>query len=207
MCMRLALAVLVTLLSPIVEGAVIANSSGPQESSEKIEVRLVQEKSVIRSGETLKLQVEIWNVGTNDVIIAQNIDEPYWNAVLELSLEVGSQLHGPAAGMAADAIPESNPDLAKTFIDNWLTLRRNHCYGTFVYMDPMDFPQLRKPGHYRVRARYSSRGISSIGAWNAARLNQEDIDKLPFKPWNGTVESNFVGIQVRPQMKRSPTKK
>ncbi len=200
MRMRLALAVIAALLSPV-----IVNSSRPQESSDRVEVRLVAEKSVIRPGQRLKLRVEIWNVGTNDVIIAQHIDYPYRNAVLELFLEVGSQMHRSITGMAVDSIPESNPDLAATFINNWLTLRKNHCYGTFVYMDPMDFPQLRKPGRYRVRARYSSRGISSTGAWDAARLNQEDLDKLPFKPWSGTIESNFVRIQVRPQMKPGET--
>jgi len=48
-------------------------------------------------------------------------------------------------------------------------------------MDPIEFPQLRKPGIYRIRAEYSSRGISSVPGWNGGWLKQEDVDKLPLK--------------------------
>ena len=101
------------------------------------------------------------------------------------------------------AFPDSNPDLATTFVTNWLTLNKAHYYGTYVYMDPGDFPRLRVPGHYRVRAEYSSRGISSVPGWNGAYLKQEDLDKLPFKAWKGTTDSNFVRIQVNPRAKRT----
>jgi len=69
-------------------------------------------------------------------------------------------------------------------------------------MDPIEFPQLRKPGIYRIRAEYSSRGISSVPGWNGGWLKQEDVDKLPLKAWNGTINSNFASIQVI-----APTKK
>ena len=98
--------------------------------------------------------------------------------------------------MVADRIPEPNPDFEKMFVTNWLTLNRGHFYGTYVYMDPIDFPHLRKPGHYRVIAEYNSRGISSTPGWNGGYLKQEDVEKLPFMALKGTISSNTATIQV-----------
>lgn len=153
---------------------------------------------MIRSGERLKLRVELWNVGTNDVIIAQNIRETFGNSELRLFLETDS-LRDNEPIAVADGIPEPNPDFEKTFVTNWLTLNRAHFYGTYVYMDPIEFPRLRKPGHYRVGAEYYSRGISSTAGWNGGYLIQEDVDKLPLPALKGTINSNIVRIQVSPK--------
>jgi hypothetical protein len=194
--MHFALIALVTLLSPILATAQTGNPGSTGESSPRIEVKLVPDKNVIRPGETLKIKVEIWNVGADDIIIAQNIDATFGNSDLELFLEVGSILQAPIMRSVGDGFPDRNPDLARTFVRNWLTLNKAHYYGTYIYMDPINYPQLRKPGRYRIRAEYSSRGVSSVPGWNGGWLKQEDIDKLPFKAWNGTVNSNFVSVQV-----------
>jgi hypothetical protein len=180
--------------------------SSKEEPSVQIEVKLIPTKQVIRPGETLKLKVEIWNVGKQDTFIAQNIAGIYFNAGMRMYLEVGGHLQGSQIGVASDAEPESNPEVTKTFVTNWLTLRKDHYYGTYVYMDPSEFPQLKKPGHYRVKGEYISVGISPNSAWSAARLNAEDIEKLPFKSWSGTADTNFVRIQVSAPMKQSPNK-
>ncbi len=190
-------------LLPVVSTLGVANPSKPEASSPQIELKLTPEKSVIHPDDTLSLRVEIWNVGTEDTFVAQNIENIYFNAVLTLYLETKSGWQGSNQVGAADAIPEAHPDLAKTFVINWLTLRKHYYYGTVIYMDPRNYPPLEKPGHYRVKAQYTSRGISPAFAYNAARLNQEDIEKLPFKAWEGTVDSNVVSIQVRSPMKRS----
>ena len=204
--MRFALVALVTLLSPILATTQTGNPRSTAESSPRIEIKLIPEKSVIRTGETLKFNVEIWNVGTADIIIAQNIDATFGNSDLELFLEVGSTLQGAAMHGVGDAIPDPNPDLAITFVKNWLTLNKSHYYGTYVDMDPIDFPQLRKPGRYRIRAKYSSRGINSVPAWNGGWLKPEDIEKLPFKAWKGTADSNFVSVQVSIPTKKTSEK-
>jgi len=117
-------------------------------------------------------------------------------------VKVGSKREGPT-GPIADSIPEPDPDFEKTFVTNWLTLNKAHYYGTLVEMDPVEFPQLRKVGHYTVGAEYYSRGISSTPGWNGGYLKQEDIDKLPLKAWKGTIDSNFVTIQVRPRTSKN----
>ncbi len=195
--MRVAPAALVALLSPIVASVQTANPRSLSDSTPRIELKLIPERATIRSGEKLKLRVEVWNVGSKDVIIAQNIDATFGNSELLLSLEVGSTREDQP-GMVADSIPESDPDFEKTFVTNWLILNRGHFYGTYVYMDPIEFPHLRKPGHYKVRAEYYSRGISSTPGWNGAYLKQEDVDKLPLAAFKGTITSNVVRIQVSP---------
>jgi hypothetical protein len=195
-----------TLILPIIATTGIANSQTPKESSPNIEVKLIAVKNLIRPGETLKFKVEIWNVGSDDIIIAQNIDVTFGNSTLELFLEVGSTLQGPNMRSVGDKIPESNPDFATTFVTNWLTLNKAHYYGTSVYMDPIDYPQLRKPGRYRVRAEYYSRGISSVAGYNGGYLKQEDTARLPFKAWKGTTNSNFVNVQVRAPMNKTTDK-
>jgi len=159
---------------------------------------------MIRPGEVLKLRVELWNVGSDNVIIAQNIDATFGNSELRLFLETGS-IREASPGSVGDGIPDRDPDFERTFVTNWLTLNRGHFYGTYVYMDPIDFPHLRKPGRYRVRAEYDSRGISSTPGWNGGYLKQEDVDKLPFTALKGTIKSNVVRIQVSSR-KKTPNK-
>lgn len=195
MCMRFALVALVALLSPIIASVQTFNPRSSRDSAPKIELKLVREKATIQPGETLKLRVELWNVGSADVIVAQRIDSKFGNSQLRLFLERGP-IREAGTGMVADGIPEPDPDFEKTFVTNWLTLDRGHFYGTYVYMDPIEYPHLRKPGQYNVRAEYDSRGISSTPGWNGGYLKQQDVENLPLMALKGTISSNTVEIQV-----------
>lgn len=195
MCMRFVLVALVALLSPIITSVQTSNPRSSSDSTPKIELRIVPEKATIRPGEQLKLRVELWNLGTEDVIIAQNLNSTSGNSTLGLIL--GAGFGEETVGSVSDRIPEpGQPDFEKTFVTNWLTLNKNHFYGTYVYMDPIEFPHLRKPGHYEVRAQYLSRGVSSTPGWNGGYLKQEDVEKLPLTALKGTINSNTVKIQV-----------
>ena len=195
MCKRLAL----IWFFPIVAFVGAANSPIPQDSPHQIEVRLILEKNVIHLGDLLRLKVEVWNVGMESALIPQNIGEGNFSSRLTLYLEAGSQWGGSNSDGSADTVSESKPDVLDTFVANWLTLRKNCFYGTVVVMDPRDYPQLRKVGHYRIKAEYRS----GVFADSAARLNQEDIEKFPVKGWAGTVYSNIVRIQVTSPSKQA----
>jgi hypothetical protein len=108
----------------------------------------------------------------------------------------GGPIREAGTGMAADGIPQLDPDFEKTFVTNWLTLNRGHFYGTYVYMDPIEYPHLRKPGQYEIRAEYDSRGISSTPGWNGGYLKQQDVENLPLLALKGTISSNTVKILV-----------
>jgi hypothetical protein len=193
--MRLVLVALVALLSPIIANVQKPNPRNSNDSSPKIELKLVLEKATIRPGERVKLRVELWNLGPEDVIIAQNLDSTFGNSTLGLIL--GAGFGEETSGSIGDRFPEpGQPDFEKTFVTNWLTLNKNHFYGTYVFMDPIEFPHLRKPGQYKVRAQYISRGISSTPGWNGGYLKQEDVEKLPLSALKGTISSNTVTVQV-----------
>ena len=164
--MRLSLAVLVTSLSLMVVTFGVGYRAAPADSTAKFEVRLAPEKTVIIPGETLKLKVEIWNVGADDILIAQKVDATFGNSVLRLFLETGSKRE-TSRGLIADGIPEPDPDFEKTFVTNWLTLNKAHFYSTYVDMDPIEFPELRKTGRYKV-------GAEILFAWHLldARLER-----------------------------------
>src|SRR6266852_4481162 len=130
--MRFVLVALVGLLSPILASAQTASPQRSRDSTPKIELKLIPEKATIRPGERLKLRVELWNVGSDTVIIAQDIDARFGNSELQLCLDIGAIREGEG-GMAADGIPEPNPDFEKTFVTNWLSLNQGHFYGTYVY--------------------------------------------------------------------------
>jgi len=197
--MRSALLALMMLLSPILTRVQTPNPRTAIGPAPKIELRLIPETVTVRLGERLKLRVELWNVGSGDVIIAQNVDATWGNSELRLYLEKGS-IQEAGSGMVVDGIPQPNPDFEKTFVTNWLTLNSAHFYGTYVYMDPIDYPHLRKAGHYTIRAEYDSRGISSTPGWNGGYLKQEDVDRLPFPSLKGTIKSNVARIQVSPRI-------
>jgi hypothetical protein len=196
--MRFALAVSLAFVSGVSASAQAQGHKTPSHSSPKLELRLFATKSTIRPGEQLKFRVELWNVGTEDVIIAQNLDSTFGNSALSLILQTGSG--GEWHGDVGDRIPEpGEPDFEEAFLTNWLTLNKKHFYGTYVYMDPIDFPHLRKPGRYQISAQYYSRGISSTPGWNGAFLRQADIDKLPLAAFQGTINSNVVTIRALPR--------
>jgi hypothetical protein len=72
---------------------------------------------------------------------------------LRLFLEAGAKRE-TSRGLIAERIPEPDPNFEKMFVTNWLTLNKSHYYGTLVGMDPIEFPGLRKTGHYTVGAEY-----------------------------------------------------
>jgi hypothetical protein len=173
----------------------VADRGGSEHKAPKLELRLIPVKRSILVGEQLKLRVELWNVGPDDVIVAQNLDSTFGNSSLSLSLDTGHGLE--SFGFVADRIPENTePDFEQTFVTSWLTLNKNHFYGTYVYMDPIEFRHLRIPGRYRIQAQYLSRGILSTPGWNGSFLKQTDIDKLPIKAFAGSLDSNDINIIV-----------
>lgn len=193
--MRLISALFLALVPTAANSAQTQIQNGCVRSSPKIELRLVAEQTTIRPGESLKLRVELWNVSSEDVIIAQNVGQTSGNSELQLFLEFGA-FREVGSRVIADFVPKSDPDFENPFVTNWLTLNHGHFYGTYIFLDPMDYPHLRKPGRYKVRAVYYSRGISSTSGWNGAYLSSTDVENLPLTAFNGTINSRSIKIRV-----------
>jgi hypothetical protein len=95
----------------------------------------------------------------------------------------------------------------------WTSLPAGSFYGTVISMHSDEFPQLNRPGRWRLRGSYESAGDLSaeVVCLDAAPIpnNKELIDNLPYKAWRGSVNTNIVWIEVvsdgrSPNVKKSP---
>jgi hypothetical protein len=89
MRMRSALVALAILLCHTTASAQNKESQSPP-SLPKVVLRILPESTTIRAGERLKLRVELWNLGPNDLIVAQDLDATFGNSQLLLFLQKGS---------------------------------------------------------------------------------------------------------------------
>jgi hypothetical protein len=180
------------------------NSSGlqgGQESKtgkESIELKLSVQKKVIRPGGSLEVRVEIWNTGSRDIFVGQNLDRRGSISELSLHLEGGVEPPGPGVASAGDSL--NDPNFASVLSKYWIPLPPGHFYGRVVKMYPDSFPKLDKLGRYRLKAEYLCIGFPTEGingrGMNGLELDPEQSAKLPFKAWKGKIESNSVWIEV-----------
>src|SRR5262245_27992578 len=89
--------------------------TAPSHPTPKLELRLIAVKPSIRPGEKLKLRVELWNIGAEDVIVTQNLNSTFGNSTLNLFLS--SDRGGQFSGAIGDRIPDDRePDFEQTFV-------------------------------------------------------------------------------------------
>lgn len=170
------------------------------QGGKQIEVKLIPKRKSIRAGNVLQVRVEIWNVGSKPFFLQKAIYELCVLAPLSLRLELGPPMKPqPGHACAADCIYDAKDSFARRLAYDWTILPPQDFYGTVVTMDPDTFPQLKTPGRWRLRGTYNSlRDLSSSFCFDTAPIpdKQEQINGLPFKAWEGTVETNTVWIEV-----------
>ena len=170
------------------------------DDSKKIEVRLVPKKKAVMAGETLEVRVEIRNIGSETLFIHKDIFQLCGTSPLSLRLELGPPIKPqPGHACASDCIYAAGDNLAKRLALFWTILPPGDFYGTVVSMDPDTFPQLNTAGRWRLRGSYRAvRDLSSSFCWDPAPLPEKDeqIKSLPYKAWQGEVETNAAWIEV-----------
>lgn len=187
----------------------IANPQVPQKASKQIEVKLLPKTKVLHVGEVLEVQVEIWNVGSQEIFIEKTVHQLCADSPLSLTLELGPPLKPrPGHGCAADCADNPKEDFTSRLVERWIPLPAGHFYGAVVRMDPDFFPQLETPGRWRLGGKYESSGdlSHSFCAISPMPLNPEQIAKLPYKGWQGKEEANKVWIEVLPKGRPTKTK-
>jgi hypothetical protein len=200
----LILAVLGLMLAPYG----IGNARTRKEESNQIEVRISSKTKTIRVGETLELQVEIWNVGDKQLFIEKDIYQLCSHSPLSLNLDLGPPLEpGPGHGCAGDCMDDPRASFASRLVQQWISLPVRHFYGTVVHMDPDVFPQLKMPGRWRLRGEYKSNGdlSSSFCVFSPTPLDRQLTQKLPYKAWRGEAATNIVWVEVVHSGKSSKT--
>ena len=164
----------------------------------QIEVRISPKTNVVRVGSALDVQVEIWNVGREQLFIEKDIYNLCFHSPLSLFLELGPPLKPrEGGGCASDCLDDPNKSFTTRFVQRWISVPVGYFYGTTVHMGPDIFPQLQTPGRWQLRGTYKSEGdLSSSLCMNQVLLDPEQTGKLPYKGWKGEEGSNVVWIQV-----------
>lgn len=179
----------------------VVSQDPPEEKGQiaNIDVKLSAPKSVIASGESLQLRVEIWNEGSSDVFVCKSFDMPGFPLCsLALFVEDNSGRSGSRHGIAADFSPWDKKPLSAVLMRDWIVLQPRHFYGAVVTVDPDSYPRLQKPGRYRLLAQYRSGGLMA-GYQGTVSADPDELAHLPAKSWRGEIESSPIVIHVVPK--------
>jgi len=143
------------------------------------------------------------DVSPQSLFIHKNIFELCVDSPLSLRLELGPPMKPQPGtlghGCAADCLYQAEDSFARRLAYFWTILPSQDFYGTVVSMDPDTFPQLNTPGRWRLGGTYKSRGDpSSSFCFNPSPLpdNEEQAKRLPYKAWQGQVDTNTIWIEV-----------
>jgi hypothetical protein len=163
-------------------------------SGEELALRLVLslDRHVIYAGESLTATVVVENRGAAGVFFLRS-DIYNGSDTFNLYLRHDRHVDGPVSHLAGDSFHTARPSLADLLSRKWLALGSGKFYGTKMVLDPKDYPQLLIPGRYLIYGQYSSQGFTE-----EFRTYKDEVAELPFKPWEGRLESNSISIEVKP---------
>ena len=126
-----------------------------------------------------------------------------YDGFLEIPLRYGKKVDGPTERVSTDYWPRdpndaNKPPLAVELSKYWIALPPGHFYGGEVVLDSRSYERLGIPGRYRIEGQYHSAGFfvrDDIGNPLAAYV--EELKRLPYQAWEGTVCTNSVWIEVK----------
>jgi hypothetical protein len=186
------------LLSCLV--GILPGAASPQDSNKVnkgIEVRISSKVRVVRAGTPLEVQVTILNVGKEDLFIEKDVYEMCRYSPLSFSLELGPTPTAGGWNCASDCLDDPSMSFANRVVKRWIVLPAGNFYGTTVRIDPDFFPQLKTPGHWRLRGLYQAAGdLASSVCLDPVRLDPQQTEQLPYKAWSGKENTNVIWIEV-----------
>jgi len=192
--LRLVLATLILHIPP----AILQDAREQQNETVKLAIRVSATKESVKSGEPLELEVELWNEGFEDVFVCKNFERLNFPLCsVSLYLESASGRFGPIqSGIAYDYAPSSSATKLSDAVErDWICLRPGHSYGAKITLSPELYPQLLKPGAYKVLAEYSSAGLLAAYAGTVV-ADSDGPSKLCGRSWSGKIESRPHNIRI-----------
>ena len=175
---------------------IVHHASATGNPNVKIRLSTSALTDAIRPGENFLLKIELWNDGPGDVFVCKEFDRQFSPLChTAIFLEDRSGLHSSLVLSAPDFSPSQKQTLSAVLLRDWISLRQDHSYGAIITIDPDAYPQLRKPGRYRIIARYSSEGVVA-GYQNSVSLDPDEFKHLPASSWEGEIESTPVNVHV-----------
>jgi hypothetical protein len=183
----------------LIQPALTQNLS-PDDVKPPIAVKLSADRVRFHPGEDIRLRVEIWNEGDQDLFIFKTIDASS-NALttLHLSMYQGDRVVGPTMSIVSDSFSgyrSAYPPLESELPRYWVALPPHHFYGGEIVMKSSWFAKLMVPGRYKIEGKYSSRGFLAQDVNNPLAHYAEELEQLPYKAWVGSVETNSVWIEI-----------
>jgi hypothetical protein len=199
-----------TLFTLVVIGLTCVAPARPQ--SEKtplqptdLEVRLSLSRQVFTSDEPITVKVELSNRSKQSFFVGRNFPSAGNSpSTLDTGLEDehGNDLGGIAG--AADYFglyPKES--FAATLSNGWILLPPGFFYGSVVEVFVPQDKRPLKPGRYRIRAKYSSMGLTKQSEMNLVARSPEEVARLPFPSWAGHIDVEPLWIKiVKPPKKK-----
>jgi hypothetical protein len=152
------------------EATAVASVFRAQEQAEQgkeLEVRISLANPAFAANDALLLRVEIWNVGSRDLLVCREMFSLSAPCHLRLDFQPLAKVeHG---GVADDCVPyewmphapSKAQDFANILMKDWVSIPPNHFYGATIELYPSSYPELGVAGHYRLSGIYSSGGLHS----------------------------------------------
>ena len=173
---------------------------GQPDIGARVEVRILALKSTLTAGEEVQLRVEVWNLGSQDAFICKDFqDAVRAYCTIRFTLSNSSGSFGPQILSAGDEFPVKRETFLNALATHWIAIPPNHFYGTVLKLDPTVYPVLQKPGRYQIKGEYRSAGFFAESYMNSLLTYRSEIEQLPYKAWQGVVETNAVAVKVAPK--------
>jgi hypothetical protein len=180
---------------------VIGASISAQTLEPGLTVRLSVAKTKFSVGEPIYVTVKITNVGKQDIFVGRRIPiNTDWIYSLVLSLQDQKGNASTMLWRARDPVPpDPEESLASALAKAWVALPPGYSYSTAIEIDSETFAFLKKPGRYRLSGTYQSMGMDAPLYYNALLNRPEEMKKLPYRSWEGEVDTNSVWLEIVPR--------
>jgi hypothetical protein len=138
-------------------------------------------KPTPRVGESpARVQIEFQNHGDQDFIVGEDL-LPIVNALTYVLLELTDSAGHPEP--IVNMTTETAPQRA-----SWTRIAPGHYYGIEFDLDTESYPALKRPGRYKLIAKYISKG--------AVTPPIPELQIPTYHVWQGELDSNTIEIQV-----------
>jgi hypothetical protein len=168
-------------------------------NEQTLRISILPTKQVYNVGELVELRLSLENVGKMTVFVGQYIRLGDWIYSTNIQVTDSSGRVSPERHWSHPYMTDYDP--AETVLDAvtrfWLPLRAGYTYSAVIKISGTDYDFLKKPGRYTVRASYTSLGMGEPLNYNRLAASPEDLKKLPFPSWKGTIKSDPVSITIR----------
>jgi hypothetical protein len=184
-----------------------SSETPPDRTTPNISLRFIEPVHPFASDAALEVEVELKNEGTQTVLVCRELSVRAGNSrpcAWEFSVRYppGREPH-EGCGYAVDSWP-GRPwdDFATVLIKDWVALAPGDSIRAQINLG-MAFCHRPPPGRYQITGILTSFGLDSQSINNGLLIYSEEIKKLPYPGWKGSINSNKLWITISPPHART----